>query len=40
VHRLAWDGADAGGRRVAAGVYFARLQAAGVSLVEKVTVVR
>ncbi len=40
LHRLAWDGTDDAGRRIPAGVYFARLQAAGVRLVQKVTVVR
>lgn len=34
-HALAWDGRDEGGSRVAPGIYFARLQAAGRDLVQR-----
>jgi flagellar hook assembly protein FlgD len=30
-HRMTWDGRDADGRVVAAGVYFVRLEVAGVA---------
>jgi hypothetical protein len=35
-HRVEWDGRDAGGRRVARGTYFIRLESAGRVLVRKV----
>jgi len=38
--QVAWNGHDAGGIRVAHGLYFARLTAQGVSRTQKVTVVR
>jgi hypothetical protein len=37
-HSAAWDGRDARGTRVAAGVYFVRLEAAGVVCTRKITV--
>jgi hypothetical protein len=40
-YEATWDGRDAGGRRVASGVYFMRLQpASGPSLTRKVVIVR
>ncbi len=36
VHRLAWDGRDASGRRVADGIYFSRLRAQEQSLERKI----
>jgi hypothetical protein len=39
-HERSWDGLDAGGRRVAAGVYFCRLEAAGETVVAKVVVAK
>ena len=39
-HRLEWDGRDASGRRVAAGVYFARIAAGAHRETHKLTVVR
>jgi hypothetical protein len=36
VHRVVWDGTDEAGRRVAAGVYFVRLDADGGSWTRKV----
>ncbi len=39
-HRLAWDGRDAAGRRLAAGVYFLRLDVGGTSQVQRVLVSR
>jgi hypothetical protein len=39
-HELGWDGRDAGGRAVAAGVYFARLTAGPVRATEKLLRVR
>jgi flagellar hook assembly protein FlgD len=35
VHRLEWDGSDARGRTVRAGVYLARLERAGVVEVQR-----
>ncbi|MBZ0269988.1 aryl-sulfate sulfotransferase [bacterium] len=40
IHDVVWDGRDAVGRPVAAGVYFYRLQAAGQSVTRKMTVLR
>ncbi|MBI5837070.1 MAG: PQQ-binding-like beta-propeller repeat protein [Candidatus Eisenbacteria bacterium] len=37
VHTAAWDGRDARGRALGSGMYFARLQAAGGTLVRKMT---
>jgi flagellar hook assembly protein FlgD len=34
-HTVAWDGRDARGNRVAAGVYFARLEAGGETLARR-----
>lgn len=39
-HEIAWDGRDEGGRRVPAGVYFARLDAEGRTLRRAVSVLR
>jgi photosystem II stability/assembly factor-like uncharacterized protein len=39
-HSAAWDGRDAAGRRVPAGLYFARLQAGPVSRIRRLVVVR
>jgi hypothetical protein len=39
-HTLAWDGTDAEHRRVAAGVYFVRVVAAGESAARKLLVIR
>ena len=36
-HAVAWDGRDAAGRPVPAGVYFSRLRANGVSETQKLT---
>jgi hypothetical protein len=38
VHALAWDLSDGAGRAVGAGVYFARLEAAGRRDTRRVTV--
>jgi photosystem II stability/assembly factor-like uncharacterized protein len=35
IHRIAWDGTDAAGRRVANGFYFVRLRAGGTTSYEK-----
>jgi hypothetical protein len=37
---LTWDGRDSSGREVAAGVYFVRLEAAGVNETKKITLLR
>jgi flagellar hook assembly protein FlgD len=34
-HSSRWDGLDAGGRRVGAGIYFVRLRAAGTTFTQK-----
>ncbi|HET9888014.1 MAG TPA: T9SS type A sorting domain-containing protein [bacterium] len=39
-HTLTWDGCDSTGREVAAGVYFVRLEAAGVHETKKITLLR
>jgi flagellar hook assembly protein FlgD len=39
-HELAWDGRDARGRAVGAGVYFARLTVGSVRVTEKLLHVR
>lgn len=39
-HAIAWDARDQGGRAVATGVYFARLEAGGHTFTEKVVSVR
>lgn len=39
-HAASWNGADRGGRQVASGVYFVRLEAAGASQTRRITVVR
>jgi flagellar hook capping protein FlgD len=39
-HRVAWDGRDAAGRRVAPGAYFLRLETGGRTLTRPLTVVR
>jgi flagellar hook assembly protein FlgD len=39
-HAAVWDGRDGTGRRVAAGVYFVRLQAAGGELTRKIVLLR
>jgi hypothetical protein len=38
--RIMWDGADAHGRRVPTGIYFARLVAGGVRLERRVLIIR
>ena len=40
LHRFVWNGTDAAGQRVSSGIYFVRLQAPGVRLVQKATVLR
>jgi hypothetical protein len=40
VHDVAWDGADANGRRVDAGLYWARFTAAGQTITKRVSVMR
>jgi flagellar hook assembly protein FlgD len=40
VHRVEWDGRDDGGRRLAAGVYLARLEGAGEVRTRKVVLAR
>lgn len=40
VHEIRWDGRDQGGREVASGIYFAKLQADGLVLTRQFTVVR
>ena len=40
VHHVRWDGRDAGGRDVASGVYFVRLDGPDVSLVRRITLLR
>jgi hypothetical protein len=39
-HSVTWDGRDGAGRHTSAGVYFTRMQAAGFSQVQKVTLLR
>jgi hypothetical protein len=39
-HSLTWDGRDSNGRTAAAGVYFVRLEAAGVKETRKITLLR
>jgi len=39
-HAFAWDGRDGAGHPLASGVYFARLQAAGARLTQKLTLAR
>jgi hypothetical protein len=39
-HTVSWNGRDAAGKRTAAGVYFARMEAPGFSQVRKVTFLR
>ena len=39
-HTVAWDGKDAGGRRVAAGIYFLRAESAGHTKTLKLVVLR
>jgi hypothetical protein len=39
-HTLTWDGCDSTGREVAAGVYFVRLEAAGIHETKKITLLR
>jgi hypothetical protein len=39
-HRLVWDGRDVGGRSVASGTYFARLEVVGRSTARKIVLVR
>ena len=36
-HTATWNGLDAGGRRVAAGVYFVRVEAAGIARTRRIT---
>ncbi len=40
VHRVAWDGCDAGGRTVGSGVYFYRLESEGAVQTRKMTLLR
>jgi hypothetical protein len=40
VHRLDWDGADAGGRPLSTGVYIVRLEGPGVTATRKLMRVR
>lgn len=40
VHSVTWDGKDALGRAVASGIYLYRLEAGGVSVTRKMTVIR
>jgi len=39
-YRAAWNGRDAGGRRVASGVYLVRMAAGGFSSVDKVLLLK
>ena len=39
-HSAAWDGREASGRPAAAGVYFARLEAAGTRYEQKIILLR
>jgi hypothetical protein len=39
-HRLRWDGRDATGKKVAAGIYFYQLSAGGRRLVRKMMLLR
>ncbi len=39
-HRLNWDGVDSGGRRIPAGVYFARLEAKDFNATRKILFLR
>ncbi len=39
-HSAVWDGKGVAGRPVASGMYFARLEAAGATQVQKIIVVR
>ncbi|MCU0607451.1 MAG: T9SS type A sorting domain-containing protein [Candidatus Edwardsbacteria bacterium] len=39
-HSVSWNGTDRGGRKVASGVYFVRLDAGGASQTQRITVVR
>ena len=39
-HRLAWDGRDEAGRRLASGVYFCRLEISGFKDVRKMILVK
>jgi hypothetical protein len=39
-HRRSWDGRDDGGRPLASGVYFARLESSGKAVTRKVTLLR
>lgn len=40
IHRVVWDGRDSAGRELTSGIYFARLQAGGMEVSEKVLLVR
>ena len=40
VHAVVWDGRDAGGRRVAGGLYFAKLRALQQNVVRKMVVLQ
>ena len=40
MHTVSWDGLDAGGRRVASGVYVYRLDAAGLATTRRMTLLR
>lgn len=39
-HEVVWNGTDHAGRRVAAGVYFARLDSGGIHVQRSITVLR
>jgi flagellar hook assembly protein FlgD len=39
-HEVSWDGTDKDGREAPSGVYFARAEAAGMTVTEKVSLVR
>jgi hypothetical protein len=39
-HRVTWDGTDAGGRQVAAGIYLACFRGSGITAVSRLTLVR
>jgi flagellar hook assembly protein FlgD len=38
-HRLSWNGNDEGGRKVAPGVYFLRIHAAGATRTQRVVLI-
>ena len=39
-HEVTWQGDDSSGRGMASGVYFARLQASGLAMTQRLMLVR